>query len=270
MAQAQGFCVFCGRPGLTKQHIVPDRLSAILGRPDVVSPQLKLRSESQPERFDVVDDDLIIKQGAFHIKKLRIVCGEHCNSGWMRALEERASSVFEPLVRGQSLYLSADQQHLLAAWASQIAMVAEYTDPEYAAISQADRTHLMINGEPPPNWRIWLGHFLGKDKNDSSYNHHGLIQPYLDWTIKNDKNLATVQTSTITLSRLVFHCFSERRRGSFRYNVEEKCRGIIPIWPIKTENLNWKKAGSMNEADRNWLSMSLPGLAHAQNKESRR
>jgi hypothetical protein len=85
-----GKCIFCGRTGLSKEHIWSDWLKTLIARRDMHA------QGSEAFEFDRTTNEFRVtrpmttesKQGCMTQRKIRKVCESHCNNGWMsRAVE---------------------------------------------------------------------------------------------------------------------------------------------------------------------------------------
>ncbi|MDR3530904.1 MAG: hypothetical protein P4L90_10165 [Rhodopila sp.] len=103
----------------------------------------------------------LARSGEMLDRKLQVVCG-HCNGGWMSRLQKRAKPYLVPRIQSNwAQPLDESGQRAIAAWATMFAMVVEQADPDTIAISQRDRTALMLGSEPLPGWLIFLGRNRG-------------------------------------------------------------------------------------------------------------
>ena len=159
----QGRCIFCEGYGLTKEHIwpqwsfkyVPKGLNKKHTRGLVQSSKAtsQIRGVQKIKNYN----------GSVSTIQIRVVCGVRCNSGWMSALENKVKPILIPLMLGQPLVLSIEDQRILSRWFALKAMVAEFSEPGIIATPQSERNHLMLNDGPPSNWQIWIGHKRGSD-----------------------------------------------------------------------------------------------------------
>ncbi len=101
---------------------------------------------SKLEGFSKIKGLRKIKQhnGSVSTIQLRVVCRIRCNSGWMSALETRAKPILIPLMLGQPLVMSSDDQRILARWFALKVMVAEFSEREIIATPQSERDHLRL------------------------------------------------------------------------------------------------------------------------------
>ena len=100
---------------------------------------------------------------------VRAVCDD-CNHGWLSQLEAAAKPVLTPLILGQPMELSVDDQRLIATWSCKTALVAMLSSSdeqraqgygvpptEYQAL-YATREH----PEPLPGSQYWIGTYVGE------------------------------------------------------------------------------------------------------------
>lgn len=153
MPKPQKFCIYCGGPKLTKEHLWPDWLQ----------PFLETRVDRHGINISVVwpshtTSKVAMRDGDSHSRKIRRVCGE-CNSGWMSQLQTSAKPLLLPMIRGETTVLSRSEQKIVAAWAAMTAMSSEFVDDEFVAIPQEDRDLLREHLRVPRGWRIWVGRY---------------------------------------------------------------------------------------------------------------
>ena len=158
-------CVFCGRSGVTKQHMWPDWLKTIIPREGSTSGQMIFHVRMAPmNKAVIIQPD--VKERRWHqgAHKIRNVCGQ-CNSGWMSRLETAAKPHLTSLILGKKCNLDKQAQHSLAAWIVMTSIMAEFTDIKTVSIPAIHRNQLRISGNPPDGWQIWTGRYHGSNGN---------------------------------------------------------------------------------------------------------
>lgn len=178
-SKVSGTCVFCGRMGVTKQHMWPDWLKKVIPREGTEHTQNITRMDMIQRDLVVIRPELHFKRGPIGAKKIRRVCGP-CNSGWMSALEGIAKHTLTTMITGNPILLNREMQTAVAAWTMMTAIVAEYTDVPTQAIPPADRRLLMQGNLPNDSWRIWIGKYEGTDWKPQRYRHAGMTA-VLNW-----------------------------------------------------------------------------------------
>jgi hypothetical protein len=151
MARPQRFCIFCGKPGLTREHVWADWLRRFI--PKTEASYSRFMATAHPTHTDFKCKKV---SGDLRSQRLRVVC-KSCNGGWMGRLQERAKPLLLPFLNGDVMALDVHQQEILAAWVAMFVMVAEHFDPDEVATTQTQRNYLMENQKPPSNWKIWFG-----------------------------------------------------------------------------------------------------------------
>jgi hypothetical protein len=99
-------CVFCGATDMTEEHLIADwahRAFAQRRRPTGF-----FRGSVVDSALQLHDDDPIVTA--------QVIC-RSCNNGWVSRIDNAASQVLRPLIRGQSeVALARDGQTAVAAW----------------------------------------------------------------------------------------------------------------------------------------------------------
>ena len=159
-------CPFCGRTGQrTKEHVWPRWLHNY-----PAAKELMLGYEG--ERFQRREP--FVEPGADGRFEVDLRPREHqnellpavtvsvcrgCNNGWMSRLEIAVQDVLAPMIDGEEVVISRDQQALLAAWVSKCmyAYTAEW-DPTIRPWMAAEYHDMMQRREPTTRVTIWMGH----------------------------------------------------------------------------------------------------------------
>jgi hypothetical protein len=157
-------CIFCGvhaaqtpEGALTREHVYSNWTRRFV--PRTMKNYRSLRATAHPDRTDFV---LVKRPGDVRDWQVPCVCAA-CNNGWMRQqIDNRARPIMIPLIKGQQLRLSPDQQRIVATWAAMKAMVAEYGESEAVTTHHAQRKYLMKNRLPPKKgWSVWIARVFG-------------------------------------------------------------------------------------------------------------
>jgi len=153
MVKEPGRCIFCGRRGLSKEHVwskwthnlVPRLEDGLHERVTISARGAKAAPPSHKQY-----------QGSANTIQLRKACKRHCNSGWMSQLDEAAKPIMTRLILSEPIELDPDAQKIVATWFAMKAMIAEFSHPKDVSTQQHERAFLMKNLEPPKTWRIWI------------------------------------------------------------------------------------------------------------------
>ena len=144
-------CIFCAGPRDSREHVAPDWMKPLLhGYNGTIH---WIAEGNKPPLAGALN-----KPGDHRGRRIRCVCVP-CNTGWMSRLQSVARQDIEPLVRGQSVYLSAARRRRIASWATMFCMVYEQADDvDTQTTTQALRQSFKANQTPPPDWFFWIGH----------------------------------------------------------------------------------------------------------------
>jgi hypothetical protein len=155
MAKAQGRCIFCGGTGLSKEHVFSLWTHNFLPR-EIGMFRRHRESRYHPEKD--ADYTAKVREGGVNTLKLRVVCEDRCNNGWMSQLDEAVKPILSPLILGQPASLDRHMQKTLATWIVTKMMVSEFSYPDDIVTPQSERESVMLTLTPPGNWQIWIAH----------------------------------------------------------------------------------------------------------------
>jgi len=171
MVKPPGRCIFCGRHGLSKEHIWSEWTYKLVPKHPNAEREILLIQESPISHTRSVKKH----PGSSHSVRLRKVCRHHCNSGWMSGLDDATQPILTPLILGEPTTLDVDAQQIVAAWLAMKIMVAEFSRPVDVSTTQAERQFLMRERKPPERWKIWLGQLSGEWWRTAYYRHSATI-----------------------------------------------------------------------------------------------
>jgi hypothetical protein len=98
-------CVFCSRPGISAEHVLPRWLKAAFDSGDLTRGPVVRMSEAGVHRHEqrLLDG------------RVKAVCAQ-CNNGWMSRLEEEVRDFLPEMIRGRVVWLDHGRLEALAAW----------------------------------------------------------------------------------------------------------------------------------------------------------
>lgn len=235
MARPQRFCIFCGGPGLTHEHVWADWLKKYVPKDMVEHSSLFAvvhPTHSEPRRKK--------RSGDLQSRRLRVVCTK-CNSGWMSKLQEKAKPHLLPLIVGEVTAFDASTQSVLSAWIAMFVMVAEHFNPYTVTTLQRERSYLLGTGKAPfENWKIWIGDFERVNwKGQLAHFTVPISSPnHVPETMDNGLPRPNTQTMTFVVGRLFVHVASSVT------DIFEDWRLVRPdlltqIWPIRRNIIGW-------------------------------
>lgn len=255
----QGFCVFCGRPGVTKEHVWPRWLHGLL--PHDPRPPSHFRFHAKGgSRDGLAVNYNRTKQGNPIAFKVRAVCQKHCNSGWMSTLEQQARPILTPLIRGEAAQLGREEQLILAAWIAKTAMMFEHSERRDVVSTLEQRQFLMTQTQPPYGWTIWIGKYGGINWQTKVVRKSAAISIGDSGAIRViDQNLSppmNVQSITFGVGQMLV-VVTSTSIADFTLDLDPKFETYTPqIWPFQNA-LSWPLWSTLNDADAIILSNGL-------------
>jgi hypothetical protein len=175
---------------------------------------------------------------------VRVVC-ENCNNTWLSAIQNAAKPVLIPMLNGQTCVLGHEKQQALATWIAMATMTSEFLLHEKAqiSISQVDRDWLWQQHSPPPDWRIWVGHY-GRHRSVEQWVHCSV--PIYDGTpviARDGSPQCNNQSTTFMIGALFVHAMSTAFANHARdwdWRTWPKARQLLAqIWPLKESATVW-------------------------------
>ena len=253
MTRTKRFCIFCGGPGLTKEHIWADWASRFV--PKMVPFHTKLTLEIQmPGIADNSVSNFKKVDGDPRSRKVRRVCKNVCNGGWMAKLQDRVKPIALPLILGREAILSASDQRLLGAWVGMAVMCSEYSDEDFAAIPQSDRDFLRNFMMLPSSWKVWIGNCPDGEK-DPIWNHQSGAFPDdgvgVPEANPGHKDTLNTQMTAYTFGRLYILAISSTRPNIVRLwrNGLEGVGRLRQIIPIIDDKVTWPPLIAVSSLD---------------------
>lgn len=261
MPRPQRFCIFCGSPGLTGEHIWADWLKNYIPR----------EMESYSKASSIIHADRTVahvkKQGGDpHSRKVKVVCGG-CNSGWMSQLQERAKPILIPLINGQPTVLDLKKQAIISAWVSMAMIVADLVDPDKSAVSTADHKYFYEKQMAPLNWAIWIGDYE-RDLWKGHMVHNVMALSDAEHIPEVDEDGVARQNtnaSTFVVKRLFIHVISSQI-SSFARRVRLKSPGtpkLRKIWYANAAPIKWPPP-TLNDVEADGVARDFFERARAQ------
>lgn len=154
-------CIFCGRTDLSREHVWSVWTHGHIRKP--THPKSYVRRQFSTSSQTKIRKELFSKErpGDVTTIKLKVVCKDHCNSGWMSRLEERVQPILLPLLTGASVCLNKYDQEILATWIAMKLMICEFSVPDDIVTPSLERSLLMGRRIPPDIMSIWIGLYKG-------------------------------------------------------------------------------------------------------------
>lgn len=239
------WCAFCAGGNLSKEHIWPSWAAEHLPDAPVRSEMVRL------QRGPRTTTDNLSRPGSLKHKKLRVVC-ETCNNGWMSVLENDTKRIVLPMMTGQSLFLDASAQKLLARWIALKVIIIEQARPEDAVITAPERVAFMEHQTMPEGLSIELA-YCGKPPWDTAMAHHSAILfPKLPPDVASvPRDRKNIQTTTFGIGKLVAHCIARSSDAINLFEMVTFSKPLLTLWPLTGAALIWPpKPFEVVEVDR--------------------
>jgi hypothetical protein len=151
-SRAAAGCAFCGAVGrrLTLEHVLAQCVRPLLDDGSQAPYVLETEDGGVERIWDSPLAGLTVKR----------VCGG-CNNGWMSVLETAVQPILHGMVAGSLGQLTAETQHLLAAWGTKTAMAYDLTQSEPTVPAEA-RRYVVEHRAPPPGTVMMLARYGGR------------------------------------------------------------------------------------------------------------
>ncbi|MBI4923876.1 MAG: hypothetical protein HY834_19255 [Devosia nanyangense] len=264
--RGQGRCIFCGEPGLTKEHIFAEWLHPFLLFAEWLHPFLPKSDElNHYDRTVIIQinrDDVEnkLRAGEAHSGRARVVCRK-CNNEWMSVLQTEAKPFLLPLVRGERIPLFIRQQSILAAWISMFVMVAEHRDSDRRVIatSPAARRAFMDTRRAPKHWKIWIGHYerhkwvpvvAHSAAEIVSDTHDGMYAP------PNRPVAPNTHATTFVVGKLFVHVFGSTMPRVLR-KQDVPVSGVSRLWPFWESPIWWPPKVTLTDNDADAIAFAF-------------
>lgn len=236
---SQRVCVFCGASGaeikITKEHVLPSWLRT---RAQV---NLGLSIETVRVNGSRVGKPRIALP--FN-RQARIAC-LHCNTGWMRELEERARPFLLPMLDGFEVRLDSDVQQIVAAWAAKtcLAVARARSDFRIQAPSEHYR-HLAesMGDSAPEGTGIWLA------LDQPGSRDHLMAFSARTKTIANENKSMIFYGLMLRLHRLIIQVIGPvepDRTIQLVHMLSD--RYVCKVWPLTSHVVSWPPPGNLSE-----------------------
>lgn len=232
-------CIFCGRGGLSGEHLWSDWASPLL--PDAVRSNItRYTADPSGERRATLDYSRD-RQGGVKKHKVRAVCS-NCNRGWMNVIEQGVRAVLTAMIEGRPLTLLPDGIKSVREWVTLKIMVAEHDQAGVWAITPADRQAFFDDRTIPEGLSAML-YQCGEGTWRSYYRRNAITllsnpPPPADFDLRA-KNVAT---ATFGIGDLLISTLY--RRPEVSLGLIENAFSI-PLIPSDARHLSWPPANRL-------------------------
>ena len=151
--QPRGRCCFCGREGVTKEHVFGKSLTKLFdGQGGSGNKHVVRHSYTHPDGSRTP-----VKRASTFAVVSRKVC-RSCNGGWMREADEAVFPTLRAFAREEPIVLSPAEQARLSFWATKTILALATVKPSDLKLVPAGcHRRLFETGEALQGSQVWLG-----------------------------------------------------------------------------------------------------------------
>jgi hypothetical protein len=148
-------CVFCARPGSSREDVFAEWISEVFPGTGTFSMQ---RSAGRD------------KTGSRHMGLITRAACRLCNNGWMSVSEKKAKPLLAPVMQGRSATWSTTDRETVARWAFKTALMIDRSTAHVRhRVVPADHFHHLYKQQVPPQGAaVDLLHYEPTDATDLS------------------------------------------------------------------------------------------------------
>lgn len=233
MSRPQNLCVYCGKPGVTKEHyrgawsnkhapLKHTRTEHIVSLPIDSDPNLVFSREKGPGS----------RPGAPRSQTLKIAC-KSCNTGWMKKIVDKSIPILTNMNYGY--WGNPEQEDIiaLASWITLYTMSHEFVDRPTVCISPKERSEFMESCIPSLHWNIAIGCTDTALWNDRTF-HRSF---YVVGAIPNNIN-PKAQITVFQFGRLLALSSYAEFNIDIDFDKYAKSMDLSPIWPSVPKRLS--------------------------------
>jgi hypothetical protein len=234
-------CIFCERTDLNREHVWPMWMHELIRKEGFGRHVRKLISTS-PSNPNVSGEKFSIeRQGAVTTVRLKVVCKNHCNGGWMSRLETKVIPILSPLLLGHPFVLGKYHQEILATWIAMKLLVCECSVPEDVVTPSLDRSLVMGRRLPPDIMKIWIGYYQGSFW-QSAYERHAALIGWGDASgplpLPKGTSSKNIQSQTLGIGRFLVQAISTTLGGLDFHSPKLPHNPLRQLWPYE-RNIVW-------------------------------
>lgn len=227
MSKPQRLCVYCGKPGVTKEHFWGrwSRRHA-LTKHDRVHHELASWEDPYNEASAItIKRGMMTRPGAPRSQSLWIACRD-CNGGWMKHIVDNAIPIMTRLSFGYWGRLSDDDRCTIANWATLFTMSYEFVDFRTVCVSQAERELFRSAGRPSKQWKIAIG--FGEPNIDADRVTHRALALSAEYKMADPNSQITVWF----FGKLIIVTMYSKFLIPLDWSTLSKRLALAPLWPL--------------------------------------
>lgn len=239
-------CIFCSKRADSDEHVWPNWLLKLLKQhPEGITTIETFHDHQLPRQWSGVDAAL----------KMKCVCRQACNNGWMQQLEDRTIPILSPMIKDNPMRLSGIQQRTIVEWIVKTAMVFDIAKPgKYIFYEKAERSSFRENLTPPLHNAIWIARYSGSALGDAATTNRTSFAGIR----KKGLRLIKCHVHTMCFGRLALQIFTWKplvHQPPVLVKIDEVFRRwrdmAIPIWPVSVLPIDWPPKVSLDDGELN-------------------
>jgi hypothetical protein len=237
MMPNSGSCVFCGATPTNSEDIIPRWLVRFLR---LIPPATRRFGRTFADRTDLGGAGAQSVAG-IGVGKVKAVCKNTCNNGWMKRLEDQAKPILQDLLlKEDPKTLDLESQEILATWATKTATMLAI---KYSKLPSRELlTPLSEQGRPAPTAIVWMARVQPATVRVGS-------GPLLSRTFGDPPHTAQGFIARLTLGNVGFAVFGNPApRGGTWMMAQSIQDRFKPIWPPQGP-LQWPIGSSVTAND---------------------
>jgi hypothetical protein len=230
-------CVFCGATPTNSEDVIPRWLVRFLR---LVPPATRRFGRTFADRTDLGGAGAQSVAG-IGVGKVRAVCEDACNNGWMKRLEDQAKPILQDLLlKEDPRTLDLESQEILATWATKTATMLTI---KYSKLPSRELlVPLSEHGRPAPTAVVWMARVDPATVRVGS-------GPLLTQSFDDPPRRAQGFIARLTLGNVGFVVFGNPApRGGTWMMAQSIQDRFKPIWPAQGP-LQWPIGSSVTAND---------------------
>ena len=223
-------CIFCGRKGRSREHVIPRWLDGPLRASQRAVPGSPLTNRYTPPPGSDID----LREWSSDRPELvtTSLCAA-CNNGWLNATETGVRPFLEPMIVGRPVRLDSAAQKTVALWAYKTALLMQLVRPAEVRVVPRERyADLHADRRPPTDVRIWIAATQG-----GSAVHEASTTSIL--TSANATTPAYVAVIALGNLLLISAGRIEHSDTPLRFSAASEGPTLLPVWPASVRTVGW-------------------------------
>ena len=206
------------------------------------------------------------RPGHTYTKTIRVVC-RICNTGWMSGVEELIKPTLIPMLQGQPIDLSPDEQQKLATWITMKMLVMESEAPADRVIQNDGLASFKSYRTIPRGTKIWIAY------HDSPEWYAGYGGQALQASLSPDRPFIrgrkNIQATAFGVGHLFTLTYFTTLTGfEIEFDEIEKMGVVRRLWPSRATSITWPMR-TVSEGDLDRLSHIIEHVIRAPSSEWR-